>query len=98
MLCAGRFRGQGGRCQRGGSRPAEAQATAHDQPVCLVRNGSRGLFWLEPLLEVITPQGRVAYGPVSADDLPALWPVLQADAAGQAVQHPLRLGITDQLP
>jgi formate dehydrogenase iron-sulfur subunit len=27
----------------------------------LVRNGSRGLYWLEPLVEVVTPQGRRAY-------------------------------------
>ena len=33
----------------------------------VVRNGSRGLFWLEPLVEVETPAGRVAYGPVSLD-------------------------------
>ncbi|HYM01489.1 MAG TPA: formate dehydrogenase, partial [Stellaceae bacterium] len=32
----------------------------------IVRNGSRGLFWLEPLVEVETPAGRIAYGPVSA--------------------------------
>ena len=30
----------------------------------IVRNGSRGLFWLEPLIEVDTKNGRVAYGPV----------------------------------
>ena len=34
--------------------------------VRLVRNGSRGLLWLEPLVEVNTPAGRVAYGPVDA--------------------------------
>ena len=28
----------------------------------IVRNGSRGLYWLEPLVEVNTPNGRVAYG------------------------------------
>ena len=33
----------------------------------IVRNGSRGMFWLEPLVEVETPQGRVAYGPVDAE-------------------------------
>lgn len=75
-----------------------AQAVAQGLPLGLVRNGSRGLFWLEPLVEVVTPQGRVAYGPVAVDDLPALWPALQADAAGQPVQHPLRLGLTDQHP
>ena len=35
----------------------------------LVRNSSRGMFWLETLLEVATPQGRAAFGPVEADDL-----------------------------
>ena len=32
-----------------------------------VRNGSRGLFWLEPLVEVETPQGRVGYGPIAPE-------------------------------
>ena len=32
----------------------------------IVRNGSRGLYWLEPMIEVETPAGRVAYGPVPA--------------------------------
>ncbi|MGH9962141.1 MAG: formate dehydrogenase, partial [Pyrinomonadaceae bacterium] len=36
----------------------------------LVRNGSRGMYWLEPLVEVVIPEGRVAYGPVSAMDVP----------------------------
>ena len=76
----------------------QAQAAGHEVPLSLVRNGSRGLFWLEPLVEVVTPQGRVAYGPVTADDVAALWPALQADATGQPAQHPLRLGITDQHP
>ena len=39
----------------------------------LVRNGSRGLFWLEPMVEVETPAGRVAYGPVDAGDVPGLF-------------------------
>ena len=48
-----------------------AEATRRKVNIELVRNGSRGLFWLEPLLEVATPAGRVAYGPVQADDVPA---------------------------
>ncbi len=32
----------------------------------IVRTGSRGLFWLEPMIEVATGGGRIAYGPVSA--------------------------------
>jgi formate dehydrogenase iron-sulfur subunit len=46
--------------------------------VHIVRNGSRGLFWLEPLVEVATPAGRVAYGPVAPSDVPGCstraWP------------------------
>jgi formate dehydrogenase iron-sulfur subunit len=41
-------------------------------PIRIVRNGSRGLYWLEPLIEVVTPAGRVAYGPVRAAQVPAL--------------------------
>ena len=39
----------------------------------IVRNGSRGLFWLEPLIEVDTKNGRVAYGPVNVSDVPSLF-------------------------
>ena len=31
----------------------------------IIRNGSRGLFWLETMVEVETAKGRVAYGPVN---------------------------------
>jgi len=60
----------------------------------LARNGSRGLFWLETLVEVATPQGRVAYGPVEADDIPALLD------AGLLTGHPHALchGLTEQIP
>ncbi len=62
--------------------------------VQVVRNGSRGMLWLEPLVEVETAVGRVAYGPVTASDVPGLI------AAGmvEGGEHPLRLGITDELP
>lgn len=39
----------------------------------IVRNGSRGMLWLEPLVEVATPAGRIAYGPVTADDVDSLF-------------------------
>ncbi len=39
----------------------------------IVRNGSRGLFWLEPLVEVASPTGRVAYGPVKVTDVKSLF-------------------------
>ncbi|WP_029073758.1 formate dehydrogenase beta subunit [Kaistia adipata] len=59
----------------------------------IVRNGSRGLFWLEPMVEVETAEGRVAYGPVAEGDVPAL---LDAMLAGDA--HALSLGPTEEIP
>jgi len=61
----------------------------------LVRNGSRGMFWLEPLLEVETPQGRVAYGPVKPNDVSD---ILSAQAFDDVTDHPLCLGLTEQIP
>jgi len=60
----------------------------------LVRNGSRGMFWLEPLVEVATPQGRVAYGPVAPEDVAGL---LDAGFLSGG-EHPLRQGLTEQIP
>ena len=60
----------------------------------VIRNGSRGLYWLEPLVEVSLPAGRVAYGPVTAMDMPSLF---EADfIAGGA--HRLALGPTAEIP
>ena len=70
------------------------QACALKADVQIVRNGSRGLLWLEPLVEVQTDAGRIAYGPVRAEDVPSLF-----DAGflhGGA--HALRLGITEEIP
>jgi formate dehydrogenase iron-sulfur subunit len=50
-----------------------AEARRRGLEVRVVRNGSRGLFWLEPLVEVVTPSGRHAYGPVTAADVAALF-------------------------
>jgi formate dehydrogenase iron-sulfur subunit len=71
---------------------AEAKARGHD--VRIVRNGSRGMVWLEPLVEVETAQGRVAYGPVEVDDVASLF---EAEFMTGAA-HPLALGISDELP
>src|SRR5213593_1566251 len=60
----------------------------------LVRNGSRGMFWLEPLVEVMTPQGRIAYGPVTAGDAPSLFESGFIDGA----PHRLNLGFTENIP
>ncbi|PAV27267.1 formate dehydrogenase [Tamilnaduibacter salinus] len=70
-------------------------AAHRGQPVDLVRNGSRGLFWLEPLVEVDTPDGRMAYGPVTPDDVPGL---LDAGMLGGQPDHPLCQGLTESIP
>jgi len=62
--------------------------------VLLVRNGSCGLYRLEPLVEVETSAGRVAYGPVSPDDVAALF---DAGVLSGIVKHPLCLGPTDSV-
>ena len=59
----------------------------------VIRNGSRGMFWLEPMVEVATLNGRVAYGPVSAADVPSLF-----DAMASNGPHPLRLGLAGEIP
>jgi formate dehydrogenase iron-sulfur subunit len=59
----------------------------------IVRTGSRGLYWLEPMIEVATPKGRVAYGPVTAADAASVLEAMNANAA-----HPLLLGVSDEIP
>ncbi|HEV8078796.1 MAG TPA: formate dehydrogenase, partial [Marinobacter sp.] len=59
----------------------------------LVRNGSRGLFWLEPLVEVQTPYGRVAYGPVEPEQVDEL---VAAGLFDGNPEHPLFLGDISQ--
>ena len=71
-----------------------AHAAAARVPLTLVRNGSRGMFWREPLVEVQTPAGRVAYGPITVADVPGLFEA-QFQRGGE---HPLFLGLTEQLP
>lgn len=60
----------------------------------IVRNGSRGLYWLEPMVEVDTGAGRVAYGPVKPSDVDSL---LEAGLL-QGGEHALSLGLTEDLP
>jgi formate dehydrogenase iron-sulfur subunit len=79
---------------------AEKVATAITQEakkrgldITIIRNGSRGLYWLETMVEVATDQGRVAYGPVKAKDVPSLF---DADFLN-AKAHPLSLGLTEEI-
>ncbi|MGG5143349.1 formate dehydrogenase beta subunit [Alcaligenes ammonioxydans] len=76
------------------ARQLAAQAKERGLDVQIVRNGSRGLLWLEPMVEVQTAEGRVAYGPVQTEDLPGLFDAgfLQGGA------HTLCHGLTDAIP
>jgi len=54
----------------------------------IIRNGSRGAFWLEPMVEIDSDHGRIAFGPVTVDDVFSLF-----DAGFPAAcEHPLYLG------
>ncbi|HSR02656.1 MAG TPA: formate dehydrogenase, partial [Methylophilaceae bacterium] len=60
----------------------------------LIRNGSRGLFWLEPMVEVETAKGRISYAPVKPADVASLF-----DAGFlEGGSHPLRQGLTEEIP
>jgi formate dehydrogenase iron-sulfur subunit len=71
-----------------------AEAQCRGKAVRIVRNGSRGLFWLEPMIEVATAKGRIAYGPVAEADVPVLFDAGFLDGSA----HPLCLGPTDKIP
>lgn len=70
-----------------------AEAAKRGIAIELVRNGSRGAFWLEPLVEVQTPAGRMAYGPVQPKDVPALFDAGLVNGG----PHALSLGLTDDI-
>ncbi|MEI2299271.1 formate dehydrogenase beta subunit [Ensifer sp. MJa1] len=72
---------------------AEAIA-ARGLDAVIVRNGSRGMHWLEPLVEVETAEGRIAYGPVKARDVASL---LDSDLLDGG-DHALCLGKTEEIP
>jgi len=71
----------------------EQAAAAGGTTIEIVRTGSRGLYWLEPMVEVATARGRVAFGPLNTANAPAVLDAMIADAP-----HPLRLGIADDIP
>ena len=71
-----------------------AEARTRGADAAIVRTGSRGLFWLEPLIEVETSDGRMGYGPVTVEDVPSLF---EADfLKGSA--HRKALGRVEDIP
>ena len=71
-----------------------AEANPRGLEIELIRNGTRGMLWLEPLVEVETAQGRIAYGPVGVEDVRALFDANFLHGGA----HPLHLGLTEQIP
>jgi formate dehydrogenase iron-sulfur subunit len=70
-----------------------AEAARRNIDLRLVRNGSRGMFWLEPMIEVLTARGRVAYGLVTPADVPVLF---DSDFLTGG-DHRLSLGLTEEI-
>ena len=76
------------------ARAIESEASHRGDSIALVRNGSRGLYWLEPMVEVEVGGIRHAYGPVQAADVAGLF-----DAGFLAAgEHPAGLGPTERIP
>ncbi|MCV2879870.1 formate dehydrogenase [Sedimentimonas flavescens] len=67
-----------------------AAAELRGVTVELIRNGTRGMVWLEPLVELETPEGRRAFGPMTPEDVTALF-----DAPDS---HPKAQGLTEEIP
>src|SRR5580700_10755723 len=78
----------------GVARAIASEASSRGLDITLVRNGSRGLFWLEPLVEVETAQGRIAYGPVSRESVAGLFDAGFLEGKTNA----LCLGATEEIP
>lgn len=66
------------------------EAARRGMDVTLTRTGSRGMIWLEPLVEIEGPEGRMAFGPCTPADVPGLFEAPE--------QHPRALGLTEALP
>lgn len=68
-------------------RTIENEAKNRGLSVEIVRNGSRGLYWLEPLIEVEIDGQRIAYGPVDPEDVPGLFEAGWLQGGAHALCH-----------
>jgi len=71
-----------------------AEAKRRGIEIELIRNGSRGLLWLEPLVEVEVAGTRIAYGPLQADAVAALFDAGFTEGKAHALGH----GATEEIP
>ena len=70
-----------------------SESKKRDINIEIIRNGSRGLFWLEPMIEVETSKGRVAYGPINISDINSLFD----SEFFLGKKHNLFLGVTEEI-
>jgi formate dehydrogenase iron-sulfur subunit len=68
----------------------EAEAARRGVTLEIVRNGSRGMVWLEPLIEVVSAEGRLGFGPMTVADVPGLF--------GELAAHPKAIGLVENHP
>lgn len=74
------------------------EAKKRGKNVEIVRNGSRGLYWLETMVEVSTDLGRVAYGPVKVKDVSSLFDAdFLNSTSSNSSAHALFLGLTEEI-
>ncbi len=66
-----------------------AEAARRGIAVEIARNGSRGMVWLEPLVEIETPAGRIGFGPMTLADVPGLFEAPEA--------HPKAQGLVEEI-
>ena len=71
-----------------------SEAERRQLPVEIQRTSSRGMYWLEPLLEVDSAEGRLGFGPLSADQASSLLDAL----TNGGNQHPSAVGLVETLP
>ncbi|HQT64885.1 MAG: formate dehydrogenase [Acidocella sp. 20-57-95] len=67
-----------------------SEAAKRGVTVQIIRNGSRGMYWLEPLVEIATPEGRIGFGPMTLADVPGLFE--------NAAAHPKAVGLVEKIP
>ncbi len=75
-----------------------AEAAKRGVAIELIRNGSRGLFYCEPMVEVATQKGRVAYAPVQPKDVASLFDADFTNPNFSGGTHDLCLGLTEEIP
>ncbi|WP_152223239.1 NADH-ubiquinone oxidoreductase-F iron-sulfur binding region domain-containing protein [Pseudomonas sp. SCB32] len=75
-----------------------AEAERRQMPMDVQRTSSRGLYWLEPLVELEGANGRLGFGPLTVGQVPALLDALSCDSTGDSASHPLALGPVEEIP